>query len=153
MGDDNKELSIKTELDGCLNPFDEKDTYNRYKFPEVKIPAGGFIKLDMRSHLIRSLRHTREVYSTIMMTRDMKVTAVDNTGCNLVIKCDALSLNKCRKMQTIQNTNEHLWVIDRPLLPYQGVMLVWHDFNCGSDPYVQTQDGVDTGQTCTTPKT
>jgi hypothetical protein len=117
---DDKLKECRLDGGGC-----EADLNTIYKLPPATIDANSFVDIEYRAICIRDKRHTREVFTSIILTEDLKVV-VKNHIPDLEIMAEALAPQAIKKNV---NGNEHTYVLSRPLLPYQGVMVWWHNPN------------------------
>lgn len=118
------------ELKTFLNPADIIN--NSYIMPERIIQPNETVEVDVRFRAIRAYPHTREVFLSLLMTRDMAIRIrCDIPG--LIIFCETIAPQRLQEIPITDPGSayctEKCWRIYKPLLPYQGFMLWWHKTN------------------------
>lgn len=97
---------------------------NCFSICGIEISAGESIDVEILATALRSKKHTREVYTSLRLTDGITVKVYNETDrSDMQIFCSGLTFNNLKKYYL---DDVVAWKLNRPLLPYQGVMMWWH---------------------------
>jgi len=142
----NRVIKVITISDNLPSTYEEEDVKrfldtsdeinNIYAFNEIELPPEKSISVEIHYRMIRAYNHTREVYFSILPSMGLEIDVKCNVP-NLLILAELISphYSDLKEIPCSDKGGayciEKKWIVNKPLLPYQGLMLWWHKTDKG----------------------
>ena len=121
---DGQEVDAKKTVEGV---------YSVYK-TSIQLDPGEEVSISIRYHMVKR-RIDYEVWTSMYPTGEARIDLISNIE-TLAFSAEALQRYPVKAIRTDASGRFQCWEFQRPILPFQGIMIFWHEKE-SADPVVE----------------